>query len=98
MNATSSPRPKLIFVPEDTQPTIATEGNRYAIAYLELQDDGSEHYYGTLFTASEDMLAALDKAVAALNTAPRFKVPGLGTDSYAIAAICDQAIAKARGQ
>ncbi len=44
------------------------------------------------------MLVALQQAVAALNTAPRFKVPGLDTDSYAIAALCDRAISKARGE
>jgi hypothetical protein len=47
--------------------------------------------------AAPDLLAALTQAVAALNTAPRFSVPCLGTDSYAIAAICDRAIGKARG-
>jgi hypothetical protein len=39
------------------------------------------------------LLEALEQAVAALNTAPRFRVPSLGTDSYAIAALIDRAIA-----
>jgi len=33
----------------------------------------------------------LKQAREALNTAPRFDVPGLDTDSYAIAALCDDA-------
>jgi hypothetical protein len=45
--------------------------------------------------AARDLLAALQHAATALNTAPRFKVPSLDTDSYAIAAVCDRAIAKA---
>lgn len=40
---------------------------------------------------------ALEQAVAALNTAPRFRVPDLSTDSYRIAAICDAALRQARG-
>jgi hypothetical protein len=44
-----------------------------------------------------EVIAALEQAVAALNTAPRFRVPLLDTDSYRIAALCDRAIAKAKG-
>lgn len=43
------------------------------------------------------LIAALQQALAALNSAPRFRVPSLGTDSYAIAALCDRAIAGAKG-
>jgi hypothetical protein len=50
-----------------------------------------------LVASAPDLLAALEQAVAALNTAPRFAVPSLDTDSYAIAALCDRAIAKAKG-
>jgi hypothetical protein len=42
--------------------------------------------------AARDLLGALQQAVTALNIAPRFKVPSLDTDSYAIAAVCDRAI------
>ena len=52
---------------------------------------------GRLLDAAADLLGAIAQAVAALNTAPRFRVPSLGTDSYAIAALCDAAIAKAKG-
>jgi hypothetical protein len=48
--------------------------------------------------AAGDLLSALKKAVIALNTARRFKVPKLDTDSYAIAADCGRAIAKAKGE
>jgi hypothetical protein len=41
------------------------------------------------------MLRALRMAQAALNTAVRFPVPSLSTDSYKIAATVDQAIAVA---
>jgi hypothetical protein len=50
-----------------------------------------------LSLAARDLLEALELAVAALNTAPRFAVPSLQTDSYRIAATCDKAIAKAKG-
>ena len=48
--------------------------------------------------AAEDLFNALEKALTALNTAPRFKVPKLSTDSYVIAAECGRAIAKATGK
>ena len=44
-----------------------------------------------------ELLAALEQAVAALNTVPRFRVSSPDTDSYRIASICDRAIAKAKG-
>lgn len=47
--------------------------------------------------AASDLLGALEKAVVALNVTPRFEVPSLATNSYAVAAICDKAIAKAKG-
>lgn len=50
-----------------------------------------------LMSASAEMLDALQQAVQALNPAPRFKVPRLSTDSYSIAAMCNRAIAKAKG-
>jgi hypothetical protein len=46
--------------------------------------------------AAGDLLSALEKAITALNTAHRFKIPKLDTDSYAIAAECERAVAKAR--
>jgi hypothetical protein len=46
--------------------------------------------------AAADLLSALEQAVTALNTEPRFTVPSLASDSYRIAAICDLAIAKAK--
>ncbi len=52
----------------------------------------------SLRLAAHDLLAALTRALAALNTAPRFGVPSLGADSYAIAAECGRAIAKAKGR
>jgi hypothetical protein len=47
--------------------------------------------------AAQDLLDALEQAVQALNTAPRFAVPHLDTDSYKIASVCDRAVAKAKG-
>ena len=47
--------------------------------------------------AARNLLEALEQAVAALNTAPRFSVPSLDIDSYEIAATCDKAIATAKG-
>ena len=48
--------------------------------------------------AAPDLLRALGKALAALNTATRFAVPSLGSDSYTIAAECERAIALAKNQ
>ena len=45
--------------------------------------------------AARDLLTALGKALIALNTARRFKVPKLDCDSYAIAAECGHAIRRA---
>jgi hypothetical protein len=47
--------------------------------------------------AAWELLDALEQAVQALNTAPRFSVPHLDTDSYRIAIVCDHAIRKAKG-
>jgi hypothetical protein len=47
--------------------------------------------------AASDLLDALEQAVQALNCTPRFPVPQLLSDSYKIAAVCDRAIAKAKG-
>jgi hypothetical protein len=51
----------------------------------------------SLLAASPLILAALELAVQALNWTPRFSVRGLDIDSYQIAAICDRAIATAKG-
>jgi len=48
-----------------------------------------------LICAAPDLLDVCRDALAALNTAPRFKVPSRSTDSYAIAARLEKAIAKA---
>jgi hypothetical protein len=50
-----------------------------------------------LIAAAPIMRAALELAIQALNTATRFRVPHLDTDSYAIASICDRAIGEAKG-
>jgi len=54
------PLGKLIYLPEESAPTIATEGNREAVAYLEL----SEHtdYYGRIFANAPELLTALCRA------------------------------------
>jgi len=46
--------------------------------------------------AARQLLEALEAARAALNMAPRFKVPSLDSDSYKIAALCDAALAAAK--
>lgn len=45
-----------------------------------------------------ELLEACRDALAALNTAPRFAVPSRDTDSYAIAARLEKAIAKVEGR
>jgi hypothetical protein len=47
-------------MPEESTPTIATEGNREAVAYLEL----GEHtdYYGRLFATAEKLLGGCKTA------------------------------------
>lgn len=57
-----------------------------------------------LIAAASELLDVCRDALAALNTAPRFKVPSNGispardTDSYAIAARLEKAIANAGGR
>ena len=51
----------------------------------------------TLRFAAKEVLQSLERALVALNTAPRFEIPALQSDSYAIAAECGQVIAKAKG-
>ena len=48
--------------------------------------------------AANDLLAALEQAARALNTAKRFHIPCLGRDSHQVAAECERAIAKAKGK
>ncbi len=43
-----------------------------------------------------NLVAVLQQALTALNTAPRFNVPSLETDSYRIATLCDTAIAETK--
>ena len=47
------PLGKLIYMPEESTPTIATEGNREAVAYLELGEHAD--HYGRLFARSPQM-------------------------------------------
>ena len=56
-----------------------------------------EQANGRLISAAWLMLEALDQALTALNTAPRFAVPSLDTNSYKIAALCEAAIRETRG-
>jgi hypothetical protein len=50
-----------------------------------------------LLASAPKLLVALRQAVAALNAKPRFPVPEFLTDSYKVAALCDEAIAEASG-
>jgi hypothetical protein len=50
------PLGKLVYMPEESTPTIATEGNRQAVAYLE-PGEHADHY-GRMFAASLDGYAA----------------------------------------
>lgn len=54
------PLGKLIYMPEESTPTIATEGNREAVAYLEL----GEHtdHYGRLFASAQQLLEVAKEA------------------------------------
>jgi len=55
------PLGRLIYISEESTPTIAAEGNRDAVAYMEI----GEHtgYYGKLFAAAPKLLAAAQKAL-----------------------------------
>ena len=44
------PLGKLVYMPEESTPTIATEGNRQAVAYLELGEHAD--HYGRLFAGA----------------------------------------------
>jgi hypothetical protein len=51
-----------------------------------------------LMAASPRLFVALHRALTALNTVPRFDVPGLDCDSYDVALLCEEAIALAKGK
>lgn len=58
-----------------------------------------KHENARLIAAAPDLLAALRETMLALNASPRFKVLASEyRDSYAIAALCSRAIAKAEGK
>jgi len=59
----------------------------------ELSEEGTAVRNSDLVT---NLVSVLEQALAALNTAPRFKVPSLETDSYRIAALCNALIAKTK--
>lgn len=78
---------------------LVTKGYK-EIVDLRLDEDGvperEQAANAALIAAAPELLDALRQAVTALNVKERFKVQG--TDSYAIAALCDKAIAKAEGR
>jgi hypothetical protein len=76
------------YVPVDEIVVDSPDGKRVA-----------EWFSGDLLLhlAAPDLFKALEKALIALNTAPRFDVPALDTDSYAIAADGGRAIRLAKG-
>jgi len=76
-------------------PVRAPEGFDIAMVYSD-EDDDEQAANVRLIAAAPELYAALQEAVRALNTAKRFRVGD--TDSYAIAALCDRAIAKAEGR
>ena len=51
-----------------------------------------------LALAASDMQTALKLALEALSAAPNYPVPGQAGGSYAIASLCEQALAKAKGE
>lgn len=51
------PMGKLVYMPQESTPTIATVGNREAVAYLELGEH--THDYGRLFAKAPEMLDKL---------------------------------------
>jgi hypothetical protein len=76
-----------MFMPLDEIEIFGPAGDELAV----WQDDDMR-----LRLAARRLLEALEAAREALNTAPRFKVPGLDSDSYKIAALCDAALAEAK--
>lgn len=72
------------------------DGEEYMVARCYGDGDGDVISTASLIAAAPPLLFALRSAVNALNVAPRFRVGG--TTSYAVAAMCDQAIAKAEGR
>jgi len=74
----------------DFDAALYRAGNHYE---AELGDEGKPVRNSDIVT---NLIAVLQQALTALNTAPRFKVPSLETDSYRIAALCDEVIAKTK--
>lgn len=64
---TAMPLETLIYMPEESTPTIATEGNRKAVAYMECDRHMSK--YARLFVSSPHLLKALKAAEAAIEEA-----------------------------
>jgi hypothetical protein len=58
---------KLVYMPQESTPTIATEGNSEAVAYLEF--GRHTHRYGHLFAGAPRLLEALKTAEAAIEEA-----------------------------
>ena len=56
------PLGQLIYMPEESTPTIATEGNREAVAYLELGEHAD--YYGALFASAPQQQYFIAKIAA----------------------------------
>ena len=74
---------------------IGTEaGDRIALVF-----EGPHHdALLRLALAASDMQTALKLALEALSAVPNYPVPGQAGGSYAIASLCEQALAKAKGE
>lgn len=86
--------PIIINGPED--------GDSNVVAIVYTTSESKYHYKpeeaeanARAIAALPDLINALKFTQAALNTAPRFKIPSLERDSYAVASIVDAALKRA---
>jgi hypothetical protein len=86
---------KLLFSPYDTGEHEINEISIRDQAGVEVAQWRSGELI--LREAASELLRSLERALVALNTAPRFRIPKLQSDSYAIAAECGKTIANAKG-
>ena len=83
---------------DDGYPNNATIIGAYADSVAVVFEGPHHDAFVRLALAASDMQTALKLALEALSAVPNYPVPGQAGGSYAIASLCEQALAKAKGE